>query len=52
MIVRNQVAVIDDDSDLVNLFCDSLTSSGISNVGFDNPSDAIKYLINRHSQFQ
>jgi DNA-binding response OmpR family regulator len=52
MTVRDLVAIIDDDSDLVNLFCDALTPSGISNIGFDDPNDAIKYLITHHSQIQ
>ena len=52
MTVHNLVAIIDDDSDLVNLFCDALTSSEISNIGFDDPMDAIKYLITHHSQIQ
>jgi len=52
MTVRNKIAIIDDDSDLVTLFCDALSSSGFNVRGFSDPLTAIKYLIKHHKEFR
>ena len=52
MSVRNKIAIIDDDSDLVTLFCDALTSSGFNAHGFDDPLTAIRYLIRHHKEYR
>jgi CheY-like chemotaxis protein len=52
MVMRNKIAIIDDDSDLVTLFCDVLSSSGLSSHGFNDPLRAIRYLTKHHGEFR
>ena len=41
---QNYILLIDDDSDILNLFCDCLKAVGYNIVVFDNPLEALKYL--------
>ena len=41
---QNYILLIDDEDDILNLFCDCLQAVGYNIVVFDNPLDALNYL--------
>ena len=45
---KKQIAVVDDEADLTNLFCEALSSVGLNGIGFDDPLIALEY-IREHS---
>ena len=40
---RNRIAIIDDESDIANLFSEGLEMAGFKTTAFDDPEDAIEY---------
>lgn len=45
---KKQIAVVDDEADLTNLFCEALSSVGLNGIGFNDPLLALEY-IREHS---
>ncbi|MGZ5548549.1 MAG: response regulator, partial [Nitrososphaeraceae archaeon] len=41
---QNYILLVDDEDDILNLFCDCLQAVGYNIVFFDNPLDALNYL--------
>ena len=41
---QNYILLVDDDSDILNLFCDCLQAVGYNIVVFDNLREALNYL--------
>ena len=41
---QNYILLVDDEDDILNLFCDCLQGVGYNIVVFDNPLDALNYL--------
>jgi len=48
---RSWVAVVDDESDLADLFSDVLNSNGINAIAFDDPLAALHNLDKYHNKF-
>ena len=38
------ILLVDDEKDILDLFCEYLTSNGFNTISFDNPVKAIKYF--------
>ena len=47
---RNRFAIIDDESDIANLFSEGLEMAGFKTTAFDDPEDAIEYISLNHSK--
>ena len=47
---RNQIAIIDDEPDIANLFSEGLEMAGFKTIAFDDPEDAIEYISVNHSK--
>ena len=43
-IKQNYILLVDDEDDILNLFCDCLQAAGYNIVLFDNPLEALNYL--------
>ena len=43
-IKQNYILLVDDEDDILNLFCDCLQAAGYNTVVFDNPIEALNYL--------
>ena len=41
---QNYILLVDDEDDILNLFCDCLQAAGYNIVVFDNPLEALNYL--------
>ena len=41
---QNYILLLDDEDDILNLFCDCLQAVGYNTVVFDNPLEALNYL--------
>ena len=41
---KKQIAVVDDEVDLINRFCEALSSEELNSIGFDDPSIALEYI--------
>lgn len=41
---QNYILLVDDEDDILNLFCDCLQAAGYNIVFFDNPLEALNYL--------
>lgn len=41
---KNYILLVDDEDDILNLFCDCLQAAGYNIVVFDNPLEALNYL--------
>ena len=39
---KKQIAVVDDEADLTNLFCEALSSVGLNGIGFNDPLLALE----------
>ncbi|HEX9318621.1 MAG TPA: response regulator [Nitrososphaeraceae archaeon] len=42
---------MDDEHDLMELFCDALKYHGFEAIGFDDPLKAVSYLYSHHQEF-
>jgi len=51
MAVRKIIAIIDDESDIVQLFSDALKAVGFKTMGFSDPLAATEYIKSHHSDF-
>jgi CheY-like chemotaxis protein len=51
MTARKIIAIIDDESDIVQLFSDSLRAEGFKTIGFSDPLAAAEYIASHHSDF-
>jgi len=49
---RKQIAVIDDESDIMLLFSGALIAEGFHAIGFDNPVAAVEYIKANHEEFR
>jgi DNA-binding response OmpR family regulator len=47
---RNQIAIIDDETDIAKLFSEGLEMAGFKTIAFDDPEDAIEYISVNHSK--
>ena len=47
---RRIIVIVDDDSDLAQLFTDAIKSGGLFAIGFDKPLAAVDYLRKHHSE--
>ena len=47
---RNRITIIDDESDIANLFSEGLEMAGFKTTAFDDPEDAIEYISLNHSK--
>ena len=47
---RKHIIIVDDDSDLANLFTDAIKSVGLNAIGFDNPLVTLDYIREHHSE--
>jgi two-component SAPR family response regulator len=47
---REQVIIVDDDADLALLFTETIKSSGIKAIGFEDPLKAVKHIEDNHSK--
>ena len=47
---RNQIAIIDDETDIAKLFSEGLKMAGFKTIAFDDPEDAIEYISVNHSK--
>ena len=45
---RDAVLIVDDESDLTNLFTDALKAADLNAIGFDNPLTALEYTRENH----
>jgi CheY-like chemotaxis protein len=45
---NNSILLVDDEHDILNLFCECLQSSGYKITSFDNPIDALNYINKDH----
>ena len=45
-----QIAIIDDEPDIANLFSEGLEMAGFKTTAFDDPEDAIEYISLNHSK--
>lgn len=50
-IYEKYIILIDDDQDILNLFCDFFNLNGFRCVSFHSANDAINYLENNNSSF-
>ena len=48
---RSQIAIIDDEADIAELFSEGLKMVGYKTVTFDDAEDAIEYISLSHSDF-
>jgi DNA-binding NtrC family response regulator len=48
---RRYIAIIDDESDIVELFSEALKAAGFSVRGFDDPVTALEHLHQHHSEY-
>ena len=51
LIVSHSIAIVDDESDTVQLFEDVLTTNGYNVAGFTNPLLALKHIKENHEEF-
>ena len=40
----NSILLVDDENDILNLFCDCLQKFGYETIPFNNPVDALNYI--------
>ena len=43
---NNSILLVDDENDILNLFCDCLQKFGYETIPFNNPVDALNYIYN------
>ena len=43
---NNSILLVDDENDILNLFCDCLQKFGYETIPFNNPVDAVNYIYN------
>ena len=43
---NNSILLVDDEKDILNLFCDCLQKFGYETIPFNNPVDALNYIYN------
>ncbi len=43
---NNRILLVDDENDILNLFCDYLHKFGYETIPFNNPVDALNYINN------
>jgi DNA-binding NtrC family response regulator len=48
---RKYIGIIDDERDLMELFCEALRSHSFEPKGFTDPLEAINYLTTHHQEF-
>jgi DNA-binding response OmpR family regulator len=48
--IPTSIVLVDDETDLVQLFSDALWSSGLDTIPFDSPLKALDYIIENHSK--
>jgi DNA-binding response OmpR family regulator len=43
---NHTILLVDDENDILNLFCDCLQKFGYETIPFNNPTDALNYIYN------